>query len=78
MGAEPGLLAVMAGPSVDQATAILGGDAAATGAIVAAPEQTARPNVTLDQVAAETARLQNLTNARGRIVANTQQKLGGA
>jgi hypothetical protein len=64
--------------SIDQATAILGGDAASTGAIVTVPPQTARPNVTLDQVAADTARLQNLANARGRILANTQQKLGGA
>lgn len=64
--------------SADQATAMLGGDASATGATVTAPPQTARPNVTLDQVAADTARLQNLTTARGRILANTQQKLGGA
>ncbi len=64
--------------TVDQATAILGGDAGATGAIVTAPPQTPRPNVTLDQVAADRARLQNLSNARGRIIANTQQKLGGA
>lgn len=63
--------------SVDQATEILGGDPAATGAIITAPAQTARPNVTLAQVAADTARLENLTNARGRIIANTQQKLGG-
>jgi hypothetical protein len=64
--------------SVDQAAAILGGDPSATGAVVTAPPPTARPNVTLDQVAADTALIQNLTDARGRILANTRQKLGGA
>ncbi len=64
--------------SVDEATAILGADAGATGAIVTAPAQTSRPNVTIDQVAADATGLQNLTGARGRIVANTQQVLGGS
>ncbi len=64
--------------SVDEATAILGGDAGAIGAVVSAPAQTARPNVTLDQVAADTAGLENLTSARGRILTNTQQVLGGS
>ena len=60
--------------SADQATAMLGGDASATGATVAAPLQTARPNVTLDRWP-PTPRLRNLTTARWRILANTQQKL---
>jgi hypothetical protein len=58
--------------SVSEATAILGGDASATGAIVAAPVQTTRAPATLAQVAADTAGLQNLTVARTRVLTNTQ------
>jgi hypothetical protein len=63
--------------SLSQATALLGGDAGAIGAEVTAPAQTARTPVTLAQVVADSAGLQNLTNARTRILANTQQQLKG-
>jgi hypothetical protein len=61
--------------SVNEAAAILGADAGATGAEVAAPVQTARAATTLAAVAADTAGLQNLSNARSRIVTNTQIQL---
>lgn len=61
--------------SVNDAAAILGADAGATGAKVTAPAQTARPATTLADVAADTASLQNLSNARTRIVANTKIQL---
>jgi hypothetical protein len=61
--------------SVNEASAILGGDAGATGATVAAPAQTARPATTLADVAADTVGLQNLSNARARVVANTKIQL---
>lgn len=64
--------------SAAEATAILGGDAGATGAVVTAAAATARPDTTLAEVAADTAGLQNLTQARGRILGNTKQLLGGA
>ena len=41
----------------------------------AALAQTARPSTTLADVAADTAGLQNLTNARARVVANTKIQL---
>jgi hypothetical protein len=63
--------------SVSEATAILGGDPGATGAIVAAPTQSTRAPATLAQVAADTAGLQNLTSARTRVLTNTQQLLKG-
>jgi hypothetical protein len=56
--------------SVAEAQAILGGDSATLGATVPAQPQTARPNTTLDQVAADTASLNRLTQARNRIIAN--------
>ena len=62
--------------SVNDAAAILGADAGATGATVAAPAQTARAATTLAAVAADTAGLQNLSNARSRIVANTTDPTG--
>ncbi len=60
--------------SVNDASAILGADAGATGATVAAPPQTSRPATTLANVAADTASLQNLSTARTRVVSviNTQ------
>jgi len=56
--------------SAVEAQAILGGDPATLGATVPARPQTARPNTTLDQVAADTASLNRLTQARNRIIAN--------
>jgi hypothetical protein len=64
-------------PSLSEATSILGGNAGAIGAEVPAPSQTARPAVTLAEVAADSAGLQNLATARGRILTNTQQQLKG-
>ncbi len=61
--------------SVNDAAAILGADAGATGAEVAAPVQTARAATTLAAVAADTSGLRNLSNARSRIVNNTQIQL---
>ena len=53
-----------------EAQAILGGNPGTLGAVVADPPQTARPNVTLDQVAADTASLNRLGVARDRILNN--------
>src|SRR5262249_10708857 len=64
--------------SVQEATAILGGDAGAIGAIVNAPPQTTRANTTIDQVAANTEALNRLNERRDRILDNTQTKLGGS
>lgn len=61
--------------SVNDAAAILGADAGATGAEVTAPAQTTRPATTLAAVAADTASLQNLSNARLKIIANTETQL---
>jgi hypothetical protein len=63
-------------PSQEAAMALLGGDAGALGAVVAAPAQTPRAPTTIDQVAADTASMDHLNRARGRILANTAQKLG--
>jgi hypothetical protein len=59
-----------------EAVALLGGDAAALGATVAAPAQTARPNTNIDAVAADTASLDRLNQARNRLLNNTAVKLG--
>lgn len=56
--------------SAVEAQAILGGNPGTLGTVVAAPPQTARPNVTLDQVAADTTSLQRLGVARDRLVTN--------
>jgi hypothetical protein len=61
--------------SVNEAAALIGADAAATGAKVNPVAQTARPNVTIEAVAADTASLQALSAARDRILANTQRQL---
>jgi hypothetical protein len=62
--------------SVSEATAILGGDPGATGAIVAAPAQTARTATTIDQVAADTASLNRLQSFRDQALNAVQAKLG--
>jgi hypothetical protein len=59
---------------VDHAQAILGKDAAALGAVVAAPAQTARPDTTLEAVAADAAGLDRLTGARAKIIATATMK----
>jgi hypothetical protein len=64
-------------PSRDAAIAMLGGDAAALGAVVSAPVQTVRATTTIEAVAADSASLANLASARDRILNNTAAKLGG-
>jgi hypothetical protein len=61
--------------SVAEATNLLGGTPGATGAVVAAPAQIARPATTLDQVAADTASLDVLQSARDQVLNNVQLKL---
>lgn len=61
--------------SVGEASAILGGDAGATGAVVTAPAQTARPATTLAQVAADTTSLNLLQSNRDQLLNNVQLKL---
>jgi hypothetical protein len=63
-------------PSVAEATAILGGEAGGTGAIVTAPAQTVRTATTLDQVAADTASLNRLQSYRDLTLNAVQTKLG--
>jgi hypothetical protein len=61
--------------SVAEASAILGGEAGATGALVTAPAQTARAATTIDQVAADTASLNLLQSSRDRALNAVQLKL---
>ncbi len=62
--------------SVAEATAILGGEAGATGAVVAAPAQTVRNATTIDQVAADTSSLNRLQSARDQALNSVQLKMG--
>jgi hypothetical protein len=62
--------------SVSEATAILGGDPGATGAVVAAPAQTARTATTIDQVAADTATLNRLHSFRDQALNAVHAKSG--
>jgi len=62
--------------SVSEATAILGGDPGATGAIVAAPAQTARTATTIDQVAADTVTLNRLHSFRDQALNAVHAKSG--
>ena len=71
LGMDPQVLSQVWGlASAIEAKAILGGDPATLGATVPAQPQTARPNTTLDQVAADNASLNRLTQARDHIIAN--------
>jgi hypothetical protein len=56
--------------STDDARALLGADPQTLGAVIAAPLQTERPNVTLDAVAADLPSLHRLATARDQLVAN--------
>jgi hypothetical protein len=70
-GMDPQVLSEIWGlASALEAQAILGGDPATLGAVVAEQPQTARPDTTLDTVAADTASLNRLTQARNRILSN--------
>jgi len=62
--------------SQQQATAILGGDAGATGASVSPIVQTSRNATTIDLVAADTTALGRLTKTRNQALANTVVQLG--
>ena len=62
--------------SVSHATAILGGEPGATGAIVAAPAQTVRAATTIDQVAADTASLNRLQALRDQTLNAVKAKSG--
>jgi hypothetical protein len=55
-------------PSLAQAQAILGGDPATLGATVPGQPGTARPNATIEGVAADQASLERLSQARSRII----------
>jgi len=63
--------------STAEATAILGGDAGTLGAQVTAPAQTARPNTTIDAVAADTVGLDRLSGFRAQILDNAATTLKG-
>lgn len=62
--------------SVSHATAILGGEPGATGAIVDAPAQTVRAATTIDQVAADTASLNRLQAFRDQTLNAVKAKSG--
>ena len=63
--------------SVAEAAVILGADPGTLGAQVTVPPQTPRSEVTLDQVAADSASLERLAQSRDRILINTRTKLEG-
>lgn len=62
--------------SVAHAQALLGGDPSTLGAAVPPAPQTPRPNTTLQQVAADKAALDHLSNARDRVVGSAVLKSG--
>ena len=64
------------GVSQAEAKSLLGGEAGVLGSPVSAPRQTARPNSDLASVAADSAGLSTLTEARDRLVANATSKIG--
>ncbi len=61
--------------SVAEASAVLGGSSGATGAVVPAPAQTARPATTIDAVAADADSLKLLQTTRDQILNSAQLKL---
>lgn len=63
--------------SAAEAQQILGGDPGTLGVAVAAPAQTARPNATIDTVAADQASIARLGAARNQILTNLKTSLGG-
>jgi hypothetical protein len=80
VSSAPGLIPARLQPawnlgSVAEATAILGGNSGATGAVVTTPAQTARPTTTLAQVAADTASLNRLQTTRDQVLTSVQLKL---
>lgn len=82
VSAAPGLNAIEVQQAwqldtVAEATAILGGEAGATGVAVTAPAQTVRAATTLEQVAADTATLNRLHATRDLVLNSVQTKVGG-
>ena len=61
--------------SQQQAVAILGGNPGTLGTSVEPPVQSNRVNTTLDQVASDASGLARLSNARARLLSNTQSQL---
>ncbi len=61
--------------STAQAKAILGGEASTLGATVTEPPKTPRPNVTLEEVAADKASLDHLKTARDRLIQSARVKI---
>ena len=64
------------GVSQAEAKSLLGGEPGVLGSPVTAPAQTPRPNATLSAVAADSAGLSSLSDARDRLVANATSKIG--
>jgi len=76
VGMDPHVLSEIWGlPSTLEAKAILGGDPATLGALVQEQPTTARPDTTIEEVAADTGSLHRLAQARSRIVANASVAL---
>lgn len=63
--------------SAQEAAALLGGDPGTLGAPVTAPAQTARPNTTIDAVAADTSALNRLGGFRAQVLDNATTTLKG-
>jgi hypothetical protein len=63
--------------SVEDALVLLGGVAGTLGIETISPKLTVRADTNIDDVIADTASLQQLTNLRDRIIENVQIKLGG-
>jgi hypothetical protein len=61
-----------------EATAMLGADPGSLGSVANPVAQTARPNTTLDAVAADAAGLERLSAARDQLIEDTLTQLGGA
>ena len=76
VGMDPATLAKTWAIAPARAKAILGGDAATLGAVVAPVAETPRPNVTLEQVAADAAGLNHLATARATVLQTATVKLG--
>lgn len=65
----------LSGPA--EATAILGGNPGTLGLTVKAPPATPHPDATIETVVNDKAGLQNLADARARILQNAKVRLGG-
>jgi hypothetical protein len=75
-GLNLSLLQATFGISQAEAKNLIGGNAGVLGAVFTAPEQTTRSNTTLETVAADSAGLSALTEARDRMIANATAKTG--